>query len=98
MAAYVIVEVETRDQELMQRYRAMVPPTVATYGGRFIVRGGACGTLEGGWTPERIVVLEFPSGERARAWWSSEEYSELKAMRQKAGQTRMIVVEGVSGR
>jgi uncharacterized protein (DUF1330 family) len=95
VAAYVIVEVETTDQELMQRYRAMVPPTVAAFGGRFLVRGGACGMLEGGWTPERIVVLEFPSGEQARGWWASEEYGELKAMRQRAGRTRMIVVEGV---
>jgi uncharacterized protein (DUF1330 family) len=95
VAAYVIVEVETTDQELMQRYRTMMPPTLSAFSGRFLVRGGACGTLEGGWAPERIVVLEFPSGEQARGWWASEGYRELKAMRQRAGRTRMIVVEGV---
>ena len=95
MAAYIVTEIETTDMELMQRYRERVPPTLVPYGGRFIARGGAVGTLEGGWAPQRLVILEFPSVEQARGWWSSEEYAEAKAMRQRAGKTRMIVVEGV---
>jgi uncharacterized protein (DUF1330 family) len=95
MPAYVIVEVETTDPEIMAEYRQMTTPTVALYDGTFVVRGGACETLEGGWAPERIVILEFPSVERAKQWWASEEYREPKALRQRAGRTRMIVVEGV---
>jgi uncharacterized protein (DUF1330 family) len=95
MPAYVIVEVETTDPEIMAEYRQMTTPTVALYDGTFVVRGGACETLEGGWSPERIVILEFPSMDRAKQWWASEEYREPKAMRQRAGRTRMIVVEGV---
>jgi uncharacterized protein (DUF1330 family) len=95
MAAYVIVEVETTDPQAMRAYRDVVTPTVAAFGGRFIVRGGAVQTLEGGWDPERIVVIEFESAEKARAWWESAEYREPKAMRQRAGHTRMIIVEGV---
>ena len=67
MAAYVIAEVNVTDPKLYDDYRKMVPPTVEKYGGRFIVRGGAVESKEGGWTPPRIVVLEFPSMERARA-------------------------------
>jgi uncharacterized protein (DUF1330 family) len=95
MSAYVIVEVETHDRELMERYRGLVAPTVQAHGGRFIVRGGACETLEGGWEPQRIVIVEFPTVAAAKAWWSSEEYAEPKALRQRAGKTRMIVVEGI---
>jgi uncharacterized protein (DUF1330 family) len=95
MSAYVVVEVETQDQELMLRYRELVAPTVQARGGRFIVRGGARETLEGGWAPQRIVIIEFPTVAAAKAWWSSEEYAEPKAMRQRAGKTRMIVVEGI---
>jgi uncharacterized protein (DUF1330 family) len=95
MSAYVVVEVEVRDPELMARYREATTPTVAAHGGRFIVRGGTCETLEGAWSPERLVILEFPSAAAAKAWWSSEEYAEPKEMRQRAGRTRMIVVEGV---
>jgi uncharacterized protein (DUF1330 family) len=79
----------------MASYRELVAPTVQAHGGRFIVRGGALETLEGGWEPQRIVIIEFPTVAAAKAWWSSPEYAEPKAMRQRAGKTRMIVVEGV---
>ena len=60
MAAYMIVEVETTDEALMAEYRKHTPGLVAKFGGKFIVRGGKTRTLEGGWTPSRVVVLEFP--------------------------------------
>ena len=95
MTAYVIVELEITDAAGYDDYRKLVPPTVAAYDGRFVVRGGACETLEGSWRPQRMVVLEFPSVARAKQWWASVEYAEAKAMRQRTARTRMIVVEGV---
>lgn len=95
MAAYIVVEVEVRDADRYETYKRMVPPTLAAYGGRFLVRGGEAETLEGGWEPKRVVILEFPSAERARAWWDSEEYAEAKALRQATAHTRMILVAGV---
>lgn len=94
MAAYIVVEVDVRDGERYEDYKRMVPPTLARYGGRFVVRGGAAETLEGDWSPGRIVVVEFPSAERARAWWGSDEYAPAKALRQATADTRMILVEG----
>ncbi len=95
MPAFVIVEIEVRDPEAYETYRSLVPASVDAYGGRFIARGGATENLEGDWTPERIVVLEFPSLERAKQWWSSPEYRDAKAIRMRAAQTRMIAIEGV---
>jgi uncharacterized protein (DUF1330 family) len=95
MPAYVVVEVEVLEKERYETYKQMVPPTLAAYGGRFIVRGGAAETLEGDWTPKRLVILEFPSLSQAKAWWDSPEYAEAKALRQATARTRMIVVEGV---
>lgn len=95
MPAFVIVDIEVRDPEDYENYKSLVPASVAAYGGRFIARGGAIESLEGDWTPERIVVLEFPSLERARQWWASPEYSDAKAIRMRAAQTRMIATEGV---
>ena len=78
MAAYVIVEVDIHDQELYEEYKKLTPEAVSTYEGKFIVRGGATTTLEGDWNPARIVVLEFPSVEKAQAWWDSDLYSAAK--------------------
>jgi uncharacterized protein (DUF1330 family) len=95
MAAYVIVDIEITDPEAYREYIAMVPPSIDAYGGRFIVRGGAAENLEGEWIPKRVVVLEFESTARVKAWWASEEYKAAKALRQSASHANMIVVEGV---
>ena len=97
MAAYVIAELAIEDQEGFGRYREMVPATIAAYGGRYLARGGRTAVLEGEGSPERIVLLEFPSFEQAQAWWASEEYAEAKALRQATARTRLMVVEGVPG-
>jgi uncharacterized protein (DUF1330 family) len=95
MAAYVVVQVDVMDAVRYEDYKRMVPASMAKYGGRFIVRGGRTETLEGSWAPSRFVMVEFPTMERARAWWASEEYAEAKALRQATSSTEMIVVEGV---
>ena len=97
MSAYVIVEIEITDPVEYEEYKRATPGTLEPYGGRFVVRGGEAEELEGGWDPKRIVVLEFESVERAKEWWASEEYAEPKAMRQRASNSRMIVVAGVDG-
>ena len=95
MSAYVIADVNVTDPEQFAEYRKLVPPTIEKYGGRFVVRGGPVETKEGGWSPSRIVVLEFPSMEKARAWYHSAEYAPALAMRLKAANTKLILIEGV---
>ena len=95
MVAYVIAIVEVTDPAAYERYRKDVPATIERYGGRFLVRGGATEVLEGGFAPKRIVVLEFPSVERAKAWWSSPEYQPLLKLRQSASRGDLFVVAGV---
>lgn len=94
MPAFVIVEVEIEDPEKYETYKGLTPATIQAYDGRFIVRGGKTKTLEGDWDPGRIVILEFPSIERAEQWWSSPEYSKAKSIRHEAARARMILVEG----
>jgi uncharacterized protein (DUF1330 family) len=94
MKAYIIVDVNITDPVRYDDYKKLTPGSLVPYDGRFIVRGGAAETLEGSWKPGRIVVLEFPTLAKAKAWWSSEGYAPAKALRQSASITRMIVVEG----
>ena len=94
MAAYVIGEIEVMDQGAYDEYRRQVPATVTKYGGRFVVRGGKAETLEGGWSPKRIVALEFPSVEQAQKWYRSSEYAPLIKLRQRASRGKLILVEG----
>ena len=95
MSAYIIVEVDVTDPDKFEEYRKLVPPTIEAYGGRYVARGGAVESLEGGWQPKRIVVLEFDDVERARAWHGSDAYAPARALRDASARSRMIVVEGV---
>jgi uncharacterized protein (DUF1330 family) len=97
MAAYVIAEVEVTDPEAYRPYTELVPATIARYGGRFLVRGGAAEVLEGDWPQRRRVIIEFPSMEAARAWWDSPEYEKPRAMRRAASRGRLILLEGHDG-
>jgi uncharacterized protein (DUF1330 family) len=95
MPAYVIVDVSIHDPEEYEKYKKLTPATIAAFNGRFVVRGGDVTTMEGEWTPERIVVLEFPTREIATAWWHSDTYSDAKTIRQRSAHTKMIMVDGI---
>jgi uncharacterized protein (DUF1330 family) len=94
MKAYVIVEISIHDRDLYEEYKKLTPASIAAYDGKFLIRGAKSESLEGDWNPERIVVLEFPSVERAKEWWHSEQYTKAKAIRHRAATTKMLVVEG----
>ena len=95
MAAYILADVEVLDRERYEQYKKQVPATLAPYGGRFVVRGGAVETLEGTWAPRRLVILEFPTLGQAKEWWASPAYRPAKALRQATAHSELIVVEGV---
>lgn len=94
MPAYFIVDLEVTDPEGFAEYRQQVPATIAQYGGRYLVRGGATETLEGTWQPKRVVILEFPTVEQAKRWYDSEEYRAPKALRFRTAKANLILVEG----
>ena len=95
MPGYIVLESEIIDQEKYDKYRQMAGASIEQYGGRFIVRGGNPERLEGDWSPKRIVVIEFPSAERAKAWFNSPEYAPARAVRKEAARVKLVVVEGV---
>jgi uncharacterized protein (DUF1330 family) len=96
MAGYIIAEVQVTDPERYEEYRRQVEGTIAAYGGKYLVRGGQSEALEGNAPRGRLVVLEFASFERARAWYDSQEYAGPKALRQQTSTGRVILVDGYS--
>ena len=97
MSAYVIVQVKVTDESKYEEYKRMTPATLAPYGGKFIVRGGAQEDLEGRWDVPRLVILEFDSTEAARKWYDSPEYRAAKAVRDGGAEMVFTLVEGVDG-
>jgi uncharacterized protein (DUF1330 family) len=95
MTAYVIVDIEVTNADGYEEYKKLAPPAVALYGGKYIARGGRTEVLEGNWSPNRLVILQFENIEQAKAWLNSPEYSEARSMRHKYAKSNMMVIEGV---
>jgi uncharacterized protein (DUF1330 family) len=95
MAAYIIANVSIRDQDRYDEYRRQVPAVIEKYGGRYLVRGGACWVLEGEHQPHRLVIIEFESQAAARQFYESPEYQPLKRLRQDVADSSIVLVEGV---
>ena len=95
MSAYVIADITVNDPERYEEYKKLAPPAIAAYGGKYLARGGKSEKLEGNWEPNRVVILEFESIEKAKEWIDSPEYSEARALRNKTASSDMIVVEAL---
>src|SRR5579862_9344481 len=94
MAAYIIVDVTIYNEKEYEVYRSLTPASIKAYDGKFIVRGGKTEIIEGEWNPGRLVILEFPTADRAKEWWNSLEYSKIKKIRLENAKSNMILVEG----
>lgn len=98
MPVYMVIEIEVHDPQTYAEYMDRVPETVAKYGGRYVVRGGQVIPLTGDWTPQRIIIVEFPTFEQMWTWNSSPEYQELAPLRIRSTTTRAIALEGYARR
>jgi uncharacterized protein (DUF1330 family) len=94
MAAYVIARVQVEDVEEYRKYTNVTPGIIAQYGGRFIARGGEVVTFEGPEEAGRVVILEFPSMDAAKAWYRSPEYQEARKIRLSCATGTLIAVDG----
>jgi uncharacterized protein (DUF1330 family) len=95
MPAYLIVETDITDPEQYEQYKAASPGAIAAGGGRFLVRGGEMAVLEGDWEPKRLVLVEFPDLDAAKAFYDSELYREAMKLREGAARLNMVAVAGV---
>jgi uncharacterized protein (DUF1330 family) len=96
MAAYIIARVDVTDWERYREYTKATPEVIARYGGKFIIRGGEIVTLEGEPDRRRLVVIEFPTLERAQEFFHSPEYTRVKALRAGASVGQFLAVQGAS--
>jgi len=95
MPSYVIVEVKVHDPGKYEEYKKLAFPEVKKYGGKYLTRGGKAEKLEGTTDPNRVVILEFESFDKAKEWWNSEGYTKARKIRYEASESRMLVVEGL---
>lgn len=97
MAAYVISELEVLDEEAMREYRELAAASIAEHGGKYLARGADAVVVEGAATNRKMVIVEFPSMQLAKQWYTSPSYARALKLRSKALERRLVFVEGVAG-
>ncbi len=95
MPGYIIAKVHVTDMEQYRQYMKATPSTIEKYGGKIIVRGGESVTLEGDPINDRVVVIEFPTLEKAKEWYGSHEYQDAKKLREGAAVASFLAIDGV---
>jgi uncharacterized protein (DUF1330 family) len=69
------------------------PASIKAAGGRFVVRTDKITSLDGT-APQRFVLLQFDSPEKAQAWHVSQAQKEIDAARLKSTDSLSFMVEG----
>jgi uncharacterized protein (DUF1330 family) len=96
MSAYVIANIDVTDPDGYRAYAEQVGETIAAHGGRYLARGGDCEVLEGDWLAGRVVILQFPTINAARAWYGSPEYQAIKSVRLAHSRGRVLITDGLA--
>ena len=96
MAAYVIGRVQIWNNDWVAEYGPKTAALVEKHGGKFLVRRGKMDKLEGKEAlPNVVVVIEFPSMDKAKAWYNDPDYAPLIKLRQTGSDNELMVVEGL---
>jgi uncharacterized protein (DUF1330 family) len=93
-SAYIIANVDVTDPVQYEEYKRLSTIAMKAHGAEICIRGGKVEVLEGDWSPQRFVMLKFPSVEQAKTFYNSAEYGAARKARAGAAVMRMIVVEG----
>ena len=98
MPAYLVVDETITDPDTFEDYKRAVLPTIVNHGGRFLARGGAMEIVEAGgrWSPDRMVIVEFPSMEALRAWYDSADYAPAREIRFRSAKSTLVALDGVA--
>ena len=94
MNGYLILDLSIKNIESFMEYIEKIPEFIKKYSGRYLVQGVEPEVMEGDWKPERVVVLEFPSKEKAKEFLEDPEAKSLFAIRHKSTTSKLILVEG----
>ena len=95
MSAYVVVDTKIENAEAYEEYKKLAKPIAEKYGGQYRVRGGVMDIVETDlWAPTRMVIVEFPDMDAARAFVDSEEYAPVKPLRQNNARCTLVILDG----
>lgn len=94
MSVYLVADIEVHDAGSYAEYVQKARPLIEQHGGTYRVQGGEPASISGGWRPERIVIIEFPSKAAFHRCFGSDAYKQIAPLREQSTASRAVVVQG----
>lgn len=95
MAVYVIAQLTFTDEERYRRYQARFGEVFTASTGRLLCAEETPLVLEGEWSGDKLVMMEFPSKDDAMAFLGSPAYQEISQDREAGATTVSLMVRGL---
>jgi uncharacterized protein (DUF1330 family) len=92
MPAYMVSQY--RSSKELDAYRAAASELNRKHGAKILTKAGTARCIEGDWTADSMVIIEFASLEAAKQFYESKEYAEVKALRKDAPPLTIVVMDG----
>src|ERR1700737_2623317 len=93
---YQVVEIDAADlQTYVKDYVPKAQAAIKAAGGKFLAPGGKTTTIEGEPPNNRIVIQQWDSVEKIKAYRDSAAFKDLLPLRNKLAKFRSYAVEGV---
>ncbi|ADZ91672.1 DUF1330 domain-containing protein [Marinomonas mediterranea] len=97
MKGYWVAFVDVHDKDQYQNYLDLAPEALKKYGATMLSRGEEVTTIEGfSKAPDRAVVFEFESYEKALACYRSPEYQHARQQREGCSFAHILIMKGLN--
>ena len=94
MKGYLVLDLKISDLNGFMECVRKIPEFIKKHGGRYIVQGVVPESIEGNWFPERLVILEFPSTNKAKEFLADPEAQSLFSLRHTTTDSQLVLAEG----
>jgi uncharacterized protein (DUF1330 family) len=91
--AYFLAEIEVLDPDVYREYVEQASGIVERFGGRYVFRSESISPVSGGWSPRRLVMIEFESRRKIAECFSSAEYAKIAPLRERSTRSKSVIVE-----
>ena len=99
---FMILDITVHDTVMYEQYRVQVEPIIKQFGGQYLVRSGGMAfdkdlahkviPVEGGWNPDRLIIVQWNSMEQLQKFATSAEYIAIAELRSNSASTKSIIV------
>lgn len=92
---FLIADVRVINEAKFEQYRRAMHAAIGHHGGRFLARGQEPKVIEGGWSPARMVIAEFPDTESAQRFQGSTQYHDAGQLSHNCAMVDMVLASGI---